>query len=359
MAMSTITNVKKELLQIRCGISMISQICDANKELNKSISAQDRLLKEKSNEMLNIKDQILETTRKYKDLEDEILRIHESSTKEIHRTKRNSLYLVLSIVTLVGMALYSVLFGAKYQNDNQFLELFMKGGIPLIALIALLFFVALYFRSKKDVVKYFTVEDENVKAQLRVNEDQIQNYKNELAELERELEKKKQEYQSYEKDVLAVTEKYQDSLKENNDTANDIYNMLINNFGDTLNPSEWKNVDLLYYYISINRAETIRDSLKVLNLKKLQESFIDDVGDSKERMHKDIVTLDTQDEVDEGNIFEIQLKNLNASLKDNEGNVKRVTLDMNSFNKSLLFKSYKTMKEMLDEYLIVNNRKIY
>ena len=54
-------------------------------------------------------------------------------------------------------------------------------------------------------------------------------------------------------------------------------------------------------------------------------------------MHKDIVTLDTQDEVNEGNIFEMQLKNLNASLKDNEGNVKRVTLDKNSFNKSLLF----------------------
>lgn len=359
MAMSTITNVKKDLLVIRCGVSMISQICDANKELNKNISAQDRLLKEKNNEMLNINDKILEATRKYKDLEDENLRIHESSRREIHRTKRNSLYLVLSIVTLVGMVLYFVLFGLKYESDNTFLSLFMKGGIPLIALIALFFFVALYFRSKKDIVKYFTVEDENIKAQLRVNDDNIQNYKNELADLEAQLEEKKQEYIEFEQKVLQATQKLQNSLKENNETANDIYNMLINVYGDTLNPSEWQNVDLLYYYISINRAETIRDSLKVLNLKKLQESFIDDVGDSKEKMHKDIVVMDTADDVNQGNIFEAQLKNLNASLKDNDNNVKRVVLDKNSFNKALLFKSYKTMKEMLDEYLIVNNRKIY
>ena len=46
-------------------------------------------------------------------------------------------------------------------------------------------------------------------------------------------------------------------------------------------------------------------------------------------------------------------------LKDNDNNVKRVVLDRNSFNKALLFKSYKTMKEMLDEYLIVNSRRIY
>ena len=359
MAMSTITNVKKDLLEIRCGISMISQICDANKELNKNISSQDRLLKEKNNEILNINNKILDTTRDYKNLEDQNLRIHESSKREIHRTKRNSLYLVLSIVTLVGLVLYFVLFALKFTSDNTALSLFVKGGAPLITLIALLFFVALYFRSKKDVVKYFTVEDENVKAQLSINDNLIEEYKKDLRGLEEELQAKKDEYVEFEQSILEVTQKYQNSLKENNETANDIYNMLINNFGDMLNPSEWQNVDLLYYYISINRAETIRDSLKVLANKKLQESFIDDVGDSKEKMHKDIVTMDTQDDINEGALFESQFKNLYASIKDVNGNLKRTKLDTLGFNKALLYKSYKTMKEMLDEYLIVNNRKYY
>ena len=71
-------------------------------------------------------------------------------------------------------------------------------------------------------------------------------------------------------------------------SADKLYEQLAEIIGDTLDPRDWKYVDLLIYYFETNRAETIREALQLIDRELQTQAIIGSVNASTQQICKTI-----------------------------------------------------------------------
>lgn len=54
-------------------------------------------------------------------------------------------------------------------------------------------------------------------------------------------------------------------------------NLLIDQFSDILDISDWENVDILIYYLTTNRADTLKEALQLLDRQKQTEMIVNEI----------------------------------------------------------------------------------
>lgn len=87
------------------------------------------------------------------------------------------------------------------------------------------------------------------------------------------------------KDLCLNLEKQKaEKIDEVNFAAHKLYEQLAEIIGDTLDPRDWKYVDLLIYYFETNRAETIREALQLIDRELQTQAIISSVNASTQQI---------------------------------------------------------------------------
>ena len=165
---------------------------------------------------------------------------------------------------------------------------------------------------------------------------------------------------------MADKTNFRSCVKNNVATMRNLFDGLVEKHQGFLDPSDWKDLDLLYYYLVTNRSDTIKESLQILEQKKNTDAIVREVKEAKSSIcgtiktaalaiHSSISYL--ADEV-------VKMQNSNKAVLENIDRVNQSLemsnelaskqIEMIDVNNALREKANTTMEKMVNNYKLVN-----
>ena len=166
--------------------------------------------------------------------------------------------------------------------------------IPFVSLISYL--KAIYLKTKQE--KRFKKNERKNASKICSIEENIKNKRKQLQQLDGELSKLRQniynknyiEKAKFSAEREKTLQKLKKELEDNRIAANRIYDSIVSKFKNILALSDWENIDLLIYYISTGRADSLREALQLIDQKKQSEAFLLEIKKASENISSTIRT---------------------------------------------------------------------
>ena len=240
-----------------------------------------------------------------------------------------------------------------------------------IGLLALGFFIAVGCSNFFGKFKHSISERKKLEKSILNSNDIISTNEINIKDYDESLKSSKAYYKTMKDADSKIIKDFKVSISNNVKSMNDLYEKCVIKHGKFLDPSDWKNLDLVYYYLDTGRSDTIKESLQLLDQKKHTEAIIHEI-----RMAKDDICYKIESSTSritnslsrltetvaqvgismcESNkaIFS-NISNLSEQISyQNELSYKQISaMDVNN---ALQKKANKTMEDMLITYWDVNN----
>jgi hypothetical protein len=266
-----------DLYALRAGLSLISQKSDIVK--NKRSENDDLKLKnlEEKTEIQNRNNAIAEDTQKSNKSNKNFIECPEWMVVITN---------VLAMIFFIGFFAVSFMscFGLEDDNMPSFLPwdnldggrywgaVFICIAVYLAICIAILLGLILlgYF------ISIFTIKSRRAKENKVITEN-INKNKKIIADCENRIGKTDFQIKT---NNLIIGQNYKDSSICNN--------ALVKQYGSLLNVADWQNLDLIIYYFQTGRADTIKESLQLVDRQKQTEAIIQEIRHASVRISQEI-----------------------------------------------------------------------
>ena len=361
-------NLINDLYALRTGLSVISVIADDCKNIdNDKIKSQDelksanakRILEEENNEKISNELKTLEMEKR--DWSQHYVRQENDRIKGL---------LMLFFGFLFAIGLIAVLFIdfrlPDWCSEDWFTILFWILWLILAVVAGSMIWGFFYckpqiFGLKKQYEMTINKIDEKIRKLQTKLDDSTNN-----------IRKYNTDYLNKKTSISKKINVYNDAIILNQKCANITYNQLVDQFSQLLSPSDWNNLDLIIYYLSTNRADSVKEALQLLDRQTQTNSIINEMRNAigslameisslkielKETIAKCAIVLSNQ-------IFSATKEIRNAiessqnSIVDQLGNISsnlNEISNQNIYQKALLEKQNQTSQELLNDYKYINN----
>lgn len=172
-------------------------------------------------------------------------RIENAKINDAKYKRRANLALILLFIGLIAVVVSIFAFSANL--------IVMGVGIAVGAILMLIGLI-LCVKNRKHI---------NGKAWVQYNENEIAHMKKAAAEI-----------LSQYKEVEVKEQEEIKKIKPYKEVSLEMYNILINTYGEMIDPRDWEYLDLIIYYFETGRAITMREALQLLDRERQTQQIV-------------------------------------------------------------------------------------
>ncbi|MBP5444633.1 MAG: hypothetical protein J6Y28_00540 [Acholeplasmatales bacterium] len=286
--------IRDDLVAIRAGLSYINDLNEEKEAIERDISSRERKIEGLEEDISNLE-------KEYKEMEKEVDDLIKRQTTYVGRKrnverdynnyknkdvpKESKLFIISFSIVCIIIALTVILYAiVQYSLLGAMFKYIFLGIVILIAII--FFFIELHGHKVKNKMleSNYNKELSYLQKDLRDAETDVNRVHKRIEELKENLpnqeEIKDEKVQEIEFEITNVEDEIselEEEAKLKVKIATETYNALVANYGETLHTSDWKNLDRLLYYISTNRADSIKEALNALDMKINNEMLIAEI----------------------------------------------------------------------------------
>ncbi|MBQ7713116.1 MAG: hypothetical protein IJT69_04795 [Clostridia bacterium] len=416
-----------DLYSIRAGLSYISVCADrvkANdekigaivpriKKRQQSIEDSKKRVREQSGKADRLEHDLSETKNKLSETES-VVNIAQRKLKNISH-KRISYKIdwgcfglwLFSLVVLIGQGVVFGLFIKNFDVKTAAEEWLFIIVAAILTLAAVCWHIYQVYRLGEDILSNRRRAKDNKKQEIdsekrfidscnkeiKTYEHKIKELYDEIPKVQREtpgiIEKLNEKIETEQGEIgkcneeIAIIEKDSSALSAK---SRDVYQALVDAYGAFFHPDNWKHIDRVLYYLNTGRADTIRDSLNLMDQRLNAELIANEIRQSSEMISGEIrrstrevtaaVSLGAERIRDAMERAASAIVESNKEIAASNDRLAKQTAHANSIaaanlaanqrlvsaqelNNSLQSKANSSMEQLLRDYQVVNNRVHY
>ena len=345
------------LYGIRAGLSLISKeadkVNDSIKKLNNQAKRFSELEKKRSKALSKLSEcqEKLYNHRNQK-LEDDVASLP-ANEKEKRKMDSRQFRREIDILEFVGSIVGSIFFiyigsmvaAFLFLYIGQFFGLEMAQSlsnvyvilrkalyinIPISVVLSIILFIITLISDWKNIVKQSAQKQEKTLQELS-------SFNSEHASLEREVRYAESNLDAVEKEQVKFQEENSIVLSEENQKisyhakrAKIIYHAMRKAYSSTLIEQDWENLDLIIFYFITGRAETIKESLQLVDRERQTQRIVESVRFASREICSSIKAAFAE----LGSILEASFNMINDRLDSIEDGVDTIKEGINSLNDS-------------------------
>lgn len=167
-----------------------------------------------------------------------------------------------------------IIVGAIVHNINKRVDSYFEDYILYYVLVFAAASAVIYFiGSMIPMIKLTRGEKSNNNKNIRDCYRTIENSKDDIEALIEENKgvraKRRKAAEKYNKDAEVIVP-----------TIKILYNALVDTYGGLLDPRDWENLDLIVYYITTGRADTLKEALQQVDTQKRADTLVQAIGEA-------------------------------------------------------------------------------
>ena len=345
------------LYSIRAGLSYISQLSDSYQEKSKAIADHEKKIEE-------YREGVNYFTRQ----KDEYIRSEENTKRKLEALEQMPISEVVKQARtenkgLIGRMIFYVIFAIIS------LTVFLAVGVenfpvgPMFAFFSMIFFFIglIKYANKKKALR------DKHKKEIEETRRYAQGPDPFLARSIKDLNGYKSKLDA-EMKLAPTIAAYKQEVPEIRKKAKAVYDALVNAYGGYFHPENWKYIDRVVFYLTTDRADTIRDALNLMDQRLNAEMIASEMRACSQQIVGEIrrstslivsaVSLASERIVESNNALTRELSAANQIASAQVDATNRL-VSAQELNNALQKKANTSMEQLIKDYQVVNNRVHY
>lgn len=286
-----------DLVAIRAGLSYISDLRGEKEAIERDISSRKKKIDSKRGDIRDIKREIEDQKNHIQQKHHELSNLNDKK-KNAEKTLEDSKNKVvgkegkgflIGFSFICALIVLTIIFYAivQYSLFNNIVKYVLLG---VLVIVVSAFFIIQLNGYKSKNAKLAKSNSDTIKS----NEGNVESISDEISRTYKAIDKLEKDYPIFEEEKEDAIREIEDEIEEIQneieeldierdskcDIAKKTYDALVDRYGETLHTSDWYNLDRLLYYISTNRADTIKEALNALDLKINNELLINEIKEN-------------------------------------------------------------------------------
>lgn len=282
------------LYALRAGLSVISLEYDTVKQIKEEVKTQQERA-QSSEKKINLLNKTLHSTRSFDDSENTKL---DERKKTLLAEKEGDLKKVDEKMRapkkgLVGCAVATILLMLPIIN---FLVQGMPAvGIPYGGIILLMWaiYLIIFFRKRSEINSEKNKVISDYEMRLKQSEDNTEKRKiadaKKKEDAQKNLEREQQNLERYRSNLVEAKNKYKETTSVSLKKTTDILQVMMVQYASVISINDWANMDLIVYYLSTGRADTMKEALQLYD--RQRQSFKQSEQNVRNTINSSFVTF--------------------------------------------------------------------
>lgn len=339
-----------ELYALRAGLSVVSQCADEVKDYEKGLAELDKKIAD-GKAALELSEE------EYNQKMEECYEFERDITFKANNDAREKFggvggVLKIGIPLIWGIAIIGMILGSAIAISNQIVGIVIMMIIIVTPIIALI--IILVTRPSRRN-KYAEKIKINYRAELNKMQVEAARFKLNFDVNKRELTQTIDEAAPTRQSCLQLIQNKTEEFK--------VYDKaLVMQYGKFLTAADWKNVDLLIFYLETGRADDMKEALQLADRQRQTDAIVNEIKRAKECVCAEIGSGFAKMGVAMGRCFSelskqisVQHQEVLSSLNENNNTLKNISSSV-ELNNALQAKANVTSDQLKDDFIYMQKR---